>query len=108
MNSENRDLLAVRRILSILLARIRKLIGTLLQAVQGNQLDRIEHETRRLGSASVESVTYIGKELQALSERLSRVEEELSAVRRLLDQRPESTGGDADDRDEVRARSTSG
>jgi hypothetical protein len=105
MNSSNRDLVAARRILAILLARIRKLIGTLLQAVQGNQLDRIEHETRRLGSASVESVTYIGGELQGIGERLSRVEQELSALRRQLDQ--QQGGEKPAERDEIQARSTS-
>jgi hypothetical protein len=107
MSTTNTYVLAVKRILAILLARARKLVGSFLQVLESDQLDRLEHETRRLGSASVESVTYIGGELQALAERLSRLEEELAAVRQLLEQRADGSGDQAQEADEIEAPSSS-
>ena len=53
-------------------------------------MEELSEQTHRLGSASVESVTYVGKELRAMDERLSRIEAELESLRGLL----EESGGD--------------
>src|SRR5262245_16071161 len=79
--------LNARRLLSILTARIRRLIGMVLQLAERDQLRVLTHETRRLSSASVESVTFLGGELKALEDRLARLEEELGAIRKLLEER---------------------
>jgi hypothetical protein len=80
-----RATLNLRRLLSILLARIRRVLGMLLQLAERDQLRVLTHETRRLSSASVESVTFLGGELKTLEERLTRLEEELAAIRKLLE-----------------------
>jgi hypothetical protein len=82
-----RATLNARRLLSILIGRIRRVIGMLLQLAERDQLRVLTHETRRLSSASVESVTFLGGELRTLEERLARLEEELAAIRRLLEER---------------------
>ena len=81
--------LAVKRLLSILISRMRRAFGSLLQLTLHDQLGDLSRKTERLGSASVESVTYLGNELRAFDERLARIEAELAALRKLLD-RPES------------------
>ena len=81
--------LAVKRLLSILISRMRRAFGGLLQLTLHDQLGDLSRKTERLGSASVESVTYLGNELRAFDERLARIEAELAALRELLD-RPES------------------
>ncbi len=63
----------------------RRVLGRMLQVVERDELRALRHETARLSSASVESVTYLGSELRSVDERLSRVEEDLAAVRRLLE-----------------------
>jgi hypothetical protein len=77
--------LAVKRLLSILVSRARRAAGSLLQLVLHDQIGDLSRQTQRLSSASVESIAYLGNELRALDERLSRIEEELAALRRLID-----------------------
>jgi hypothetical protein len=77
--------LAVKRLLSILISRMRRAFGSLLQLTLHDQLGDLSRKTERLGSASVESVTYLGNELRAFDERLARIEAELAALRELLD-----------------------
>jgi hypothetical protein len=78
---------AVKQAFSALFSRIRRTLGAFLQFWQRDQLEELSEQTHRLGSASVESVTYVGKELRAMDERLSRIEGELEALRRLLEKR---------------------
>ena len=103
-----RAVLVARRLLSILVSRMRRAFGGLTALVLHDQLGDLSRQTQRLGAASVESVTYLGGELKALDERLSRIEDELVAIRAMLDQ-----GGHASERpteapDEIRSGPTSG
>jgi hypothetical protein len=83
----------IRALIVGLLGKIRYAIAVLLQVFQRDELARISEQTQQLGSASVESVTYVGGELRALDERLERVESELAALRALLEQRAGSPEG---------------
>jgi hypothetical protein len=76
---------ALRRMLSTFLSRLRRLVGTLIQFAQRDQLHELEEQTRRLGSASVEASVYTHGELKAIEERLARIERELAALRRASD-----------------------
>jgi uncharacterized coiled-coil DUF342 family protein len=84
-----RAVLAVRRLLATVVSRLRRAFGGLLTLLLHGQLRDLNRQTQRLGAASVESITYVGGELQALDERLSRIEKELAAVRAAL----EGSGG---------------
>jgi len=100
--------LALKRLLSILVSRLRRVAGSLLQLTVHDQLGDLSRQTQRLGSASVESVTYLGTELRALDERLSRIEDDLAARRELLD-RPGSSPSESPERsDDVRTGPRSG
>jgi hypothetical protein len=90
---QQRAILALKRQLSIVVSRLRRLVGSLLQLVVHDQLGDISRQTQRLGSASVESVTYLGGELRALDDRLSKIEAELATLRGLI----ERSGGEQDD-----------
>jgi uncharacterized coiled-coil DUF342 family protein len=81
-----RAVLAVRRLLATVVSRLRRAFGGLLTLLLHGQLRDLNRQTQRLGAASVESITYVGGELQALDERLSRIEEELAAVRAALEE----------------------
>jgi hypothetical protein len=61
--------------------RVRRFFGGLVQYLQRDQIRTVADETRRLGSASVESLSYVRDELRALNERISRIEEEIAALR---------------------------
>jgi uncharacterized coiled-coil DUF342 family protein len=80
-----RAVLAVRRLLATFVSRLRRAFGGVLTLLLHGQLRDLNRQTQRLGAASVESMTYVGGELQALDERLSRIEEELAAVRAALE-----------------------
>ena len=88
----SRAALAVRRLLSILVSRLRRAFGGLVVLVLHDQLGDLSRQTQRLGSASVESVTYLGSELKALDERLSTIEHELAAIRAALERSSASAG----------------
>jgi hypothetical protein len=62
-------------------SRLKRLLGGVLQLTLHDQLGDISRQTQRLGSASVESSTYLANELRALDERLSRIEAELESLR---------------------------
>lgn len=80
-----RAVLTMRRRLATFVSRLRRAFGGLLTLLLHGQLRDLSRQTQRLGAASVESITYVGGELQALDERLSRIEEELAAVRAALE-----------------------
>ncbi len=89
LSTEKRLLFAVKRVLSALGARLRRALGSVFQLVAHDQLGDLSRQTQRLSSASVESVTYLGSELRALDQRLSRMEDEIAALRALLEQSAE-------------------
>lgn len=68
-----------------MLRPVRRILGRTLQVVEHDELRALRQDTASLTSASVESVTYLGGELRKVDERLARVEEELTALRRLLE-----------------------
>jgi fructose-1,6-bisphosphatase/inositol monophosphatase family enzyme len=74
------------RSVSTFFSWLRALIGNLIQFAQRSQLEELGDQTRRLGSASVESATYVSGELRALDERLSRIEDELATLRGILEE----------------------
>jgi hypothetical protein len=86
LSTEKRALFAIKRLLATLGARLRRALGSLFQIVTHDQLGDLSRQTQRLSSASVESVTYLGSELRALDRRLSRMEDEIAALRALLEQ----------------------
>jgi hypothetical protein len=76
---------ALKRIAVLAMRPVRRLLGRALQVVEQDELQALRQDTASLTSASVESVTYLGGELRRVEERLSRIEEELAALRRLLE-----------------------
>jgi hypothetical protein len=66
---------------------LRRVLGVAYSVLMRDSLTSLRVETEQLSSASVESNAYVGAELRSLEERLARVEEELAAVRDLLEQR---------------------
>jgi len=86
------------RPISTFFARLRRLIGNLIKFAQRDQLEELGDQTRRLGSATVESVTFVSGELRSVEERLSKIEEELASLRRLLEEREQDEPGEADAR----------
>jgi hypothetical protein len=85
LSPEKRAALAIKRLFAILVNRARRVVGRMLQVVLHDEIGDLSRQTQRLGSASVESVTYLGGELRALDERLTRIENELAALRGLLE-----------------------
>jgi hypothetical protein len=88
---ENRLVMAAKRFLSIVASRLKRLLGGVLQLTLHDQLGDISRQTQRLGSASVESSTYLANELRALDERLSRIESELESLRAAVEAGDEVT-----------------
>ena len=88
---QNRITLAVRRAVVAILGAVRRVLGSIFQIVFNDRLRDISQKTDRLGSASVESVTYLGSEVRALDARLAKIERELAAVRELLEDRARTT-----------------
>ena len=86
---------------------MRRVLGSIYQIVFRDRLRDIDEQTDRLGSASVESVTYLGSEVRALDQRLAAIEGELAALRELLERR-EGSPESAEDPDEVPAGPSAG
>jgi hypothetical protein len=82
-------------------------LASVFQVVFNDRLRDISQKTDRLGSASVESVTYLGGEVRALDQRLARIEAELAALRDLLESR-EGTAAPEGDAEQVPARPPAG
>jgi hypothetical protein len=91
----------LQRALVTVLTWVRRMLGSVYQIVFRDQLSSISRQTERLGSASVESVTYLGGEVRALDRRLAAIEQELAALRALLERRE---GASAENPEEVTAR----
>ena len=81
MTPSNRISVAIKRLVAIVVALFRRAFGAAMHLVVHDQLADIRNQTERLGSASVESITYVGGELNRLDERLTRIEDELAALR---------------------------
>jgi hypothetical protein len=79
---QNRAVSGIRRLLAAIATRVRRVLGSVYQVVFHDQLGDLNRQTQRLGSASVESATYLATELRALNQRMSRIEEELAELRR--------------------------
>jgi hypothetical protein len=80
-----RAALALKRAVGGLLSSLRRVAGSMYQIVFHDQLRDIKNQTQRLGSASVESATYLGSEVRALDQRLEAIERELVELRALLE-----------------------
>jgi hypothetical protein len=106
-SSDNRPTLTLRRALAAVLGAIRRMLASVYQVVFNDRLHEISEKTDRLGSASVESVTYLGGEVRALDQRLAKIEAELAALRELLESR-ERAGDSAEDPEEVPAGPSAG
>jgi uncharacterized membrane protein YccC len=77
-----------------LLTAIRRILGSVYQVIFRDRLKHIDQQTERLGSASVEAVTHLGGEVRALDQRLAAIEQELAALRELLERQERSSGQD--------------
>ena len=91
---------ALRRGVAAILGAVRRVLASVFQVIFHDRLRDISQKTDRLGSASVESVTYLGGEVRALEARLTQIERELAAIRELLE-RPERSSASAEDPEEV-------
>jgi hypothetical protein len=105
--SQNRVTLALRRAAVAILGAMRRVLASIFQVVFRDRLRAIDEKTDRLGSASVESVTYLGSEVQALDQRLAKIEAELGALRELLESRERSSDS-AEDPDGIPAGPSTG
>jgi hypothetical protein len=85
MTPSERISVSIKRTIAILVALFRRAFGTAMHLVVHDQLADIRNQTERLGSASIESITYVGGELNRLDERLTRIETELAAVREAVE-----------------------
>jgi alkanesulfonate monooxygenase SsuD/methylene tetrahydromethanopterin reductase-like flavin-dependent oxidoreductase (luciferase family) len=80
-------LIAVKSAVDGVVLAVRRVIGLIVSVLARDSLSSLRLETERLGSNAVESATYVGLELRSIDERLARLEEELAALRQLLEQR---------------------
>jgi hypothetical protein len=76
---------------------MRRVAGSLFQIIFHDQIGDLRRQTQRLGSASVESATYLGSEVRALDERLAKIERELAALRELIEREGADAGSDSSD-----------
>jgi hypothetical protein len=104
----SRAVLALKRLFAILTSRLRRAFGSFVTLVLHDQIGDLSRQTERLGSASVESVTYVGGELEALNQRLTAIEEELAAIRSLLDSQESEGAAPLAAREEVASGPPSG
>ena len=86
-DQDKRASLTLRGAVVAVLGSLRRILGSVYQVVFRDQLSSISRQTERLGSASVESVTYLGAEVRALDQRLAAIEREPAALRALLERR---------------------
>ncbi len=93
-SQDKRPTLALQRALVTVLSWVRRVLGSVYQVVFRDQLGAISRQTERLGSASVESVTFLGSEVRALDKRLEAIERELAALRELLESQERSSASE--------------
>jgi hypothetical protein len=104
---QNRVTLALRRAVVTILGAVRRALASVYQVAFRDRLRAIDEKTDRLGSASVESVTYLGSEVRALDQRLAKIEKDLAALRELLERR-EGSSESTEDPDEIPAGPSAG
>lgn len=85
MSSETPKPSPLRRFAVAVARKISRVVQMVLQPLRSSTLDELRRDTEQLASASVESVTYVGSEMQQLGERVSHLEGEMAAIRRLLE-----------------------
>jgi hypothetical protein len=108
MTPSNRISVAIKHAVAIGVALVRRAFGTVMHIAVHDQLADIRNQTERLGSASVESITYVGGELNRLDERLNRIEAELAALREAVDRGSPSPAEDSEPAGEVASGQHSG
>ena len=92
--SNNGLIRALGRGVAAILGAVRRVLASIFQVVFNDRLRDISQKTDRLGSASVESVTYLGGEVHALDQRLAAIERELAALREMLESREGAPGSE--------------
>ena len=97
---------ALKRWIASGLSALRRVAGSLFQILFHDQLGDLRRQTQRLGSASVESTTYLGSEVRALDERLGAIERELAELRALIERQGRPAA--VEESDEIAARPHSG
>jgi hypothetical protein len=103
---DKHDGFALKRALARVLSALRRVAGSLFQIVFHDQLGDLRRQTQRLGSASVESTTYLGSEVRALDERLAAIERELAELRALIER--QGRAAPIAESDEIAARPHAG
>ena len=106
-SSKNGRTGALGRAIAAILGAVRRVLASIFQVVFNDRLRDISQKTDRLGSASVESVTYLGGEVRALDQRLDRIERELAELRKLLESRQGAAAAE-EDPEQVPARPPAG
>lgn len=95
------------RVVAAVLGAVRRVLASAFQVVFSDRLRDISEKTDRLGSASVESVTYLGGEVRALDQRLAKIERDLAVLRKLLEDR-EASPPSTEEAEEIPARPSAG
>jgi hypothetical protein len=80
--------MAIGHVPIAILTALRRGLGRIFQAFFRDEIKDLNRQAERLGSASVESATYLGVELQALDRRLARIEDDVASLRELASQPP--------------------
>jgi hypothetical protein len=83
---------AIRAVIETVLLWLRRIAGAGFSLLQRDSITSLRIETEELGSAAVVSATSLGAELRGIDERLTRLEEDLAAIRKLLEEREPVTG----------------
>ena len=93
-SSDKQPGFVLQRALVAVLSWVRRVLGSVYQVAFRDRLRHIDQQTERLGSASVEAVTHLGAEVRALDQRLAAIEQELAALRELIERRERSSAED--------------
>jgi hypothetical protein len=81
-----RPLTAIRNAFEATYFWLRRVLGLAYSVLMRDTLTSLRQETEHLSSAAVESAAYVGAELRAIDQRLAKLEEELAALRELLEE----------------------
>jgi hypothetical protein len=90
-------MVALRTTIEAAVFWVRKVLGLVVSVLARDSIGSLRIETEQLGLAAVESSSYVGEELRAIDERLTRLEEDITAMRKLLEERETVGGGTAAD-----------
>jgi hypothetical protein len=82
-----RPVTAIRNAFEAAYFWLRRVLGLAYSVLMRDTLTSLRQETEHLSSAAVESAAYVGAELRAIDQRLAKLEEEVAAVRQLLEER---------------------